>query len=141
MYGLRQMLIQEQKYLEELIIKAQNGNMTARDDLINHNIRLIISVAKKFNLQTNQITIGDLIQEGVFGLSKAIEKFDINKGYMFSTYAIWWIKQSIKRFLSTSTSTIRYSENVRGNFRKLDRARKMILDITQVFLNWQKYPV
>ena len=127
---IRQYRLLTPEETRDLIIKAQNGNMTARDDLINHNIRLIISVAKKFNLQTNQITIGDLIQEGVFGLSKAIEKFDINKGYMFSTYAIWWIKQSIKRFLSTSTSTIRYSENVRGNFRKLDRARKMIQDNT-----------
>lgn len=127
---IRQYRLLTPEETRDLIIKAQNGNMTARDDLINHNIRLIISVAKKFNLQTNQITIGDLIQEGVFGLSKAIEKFDINKGYMFSTYAIWWIKQSIKRFLSTSTSTIRYSENVRGNFRKLDRARKIIQDET-----------
>lgn len=127
---IRQYRLLTSEETRDLIIKAQNGNMTARDDLINHNIRLIISVAKKFNLQTNQITIGDLIQEGVFGLSKAIEKFDINKGYMFSTYAIWWIKQSIKRFLSTSTSTIRYSENVRGNFRKLDRAKKMIQDDT-----------
>lgn len=127
---IRQYRLLTPEETRDLIIKAQNGNMTARDDLINHNIRLIISVAKKFNLQTNQITIGDLIQEGVFGLSKAIEKFDINKGYMFSTYAIWWIKQSIKRFLSTSTSTIRYSENVRGNFRKLDRARKIIQDDT-----------
>ena len=127
---IRQYRLLTPEETRDLIIKAQNGNMTARDDLINHNIRLIISVAKKFNLQTNQITIGDLIQEGVFGLSKAIEKFDINKGYMFSTYAIWWIKQSIKRFLSTSTSTIRYSENVRGNFRKLDRAKKMIQDDT-----------
>ena len=127
---IRQYRLLTPEETRDLIIKAQNGNMTARNDLINHNIRLIISVAKKFNLQTNQITIGDLIQEGVFGLSKAIEKFDINKGYMFSTYAIWWIKQSIKRFLSTSTSTIRYSENVRGNFRKLDRARKMIQDDT-----------
>lgn len=127
---IRQYRLLTPEETRDLIIKAQNGNMTARDDLINHNIRLIISVAKKFNLQTNQITIGDLIQEGVFGLSKAIEKFDINKGYMFSTYAIWWIKQSIKRFLSTSTSTIRYSENIRGNFRKLDRARKMIQDET-----------
>lgn len=127
---IRQYRLLTPEETRDLIIKAQNGNMTARDDLINHNIRLIISVAKKFNLQTNQITIGDLIQEGVFGLSKAIEKFDVNKGYMFSTYAIWWIKQSIKRFLSTSTSTIRYSENVRGNFRKLDRATKIIQDDT-----------
>ena len=80
---IRQYRLLTPEETRDLIIKAQNGNMNARDDLINHNIRLIISVAKKFNLQTNQITIGDLIQEGVFGLSKAIEKFDINKGYMF----------------------------------------------------------
>lgn len=113
-----------------LIIKAQHGDMDARDNLIKHNIRLVISIAKKFKLQTNQITIGDLIQEGVFGLSKAIEKFDVSRGYMFSTYATCWIKQSIKRFLSTSTSTIRYSEDVRGSFRKLDKATKIILDET-----------
>ena len=127
---IRQYRLLTPEETRDLIIKAQNGNMTARDDLINHNIRLIISVAKKFNLQTNQITIGDLIQEGVFGLSKAIEKFDINKGYMFSTYATWWIKQAIKKFLSSSSTTIRYSKNVRRNFRKLDRATKIILDET-----------
>ena len=127
---IRQYRLLTPEETRNLIIKAQNGNMTARDDLINHNIRLIISIAKKFELQTNQITIGDLIQEGVFGLSKAIEKFDVSRGYMFSTYATCWIKQSIKRFLSTSASTIRYSEDVRGNFRKLDKATRIILDET-----------
>lgn len=124
---IRQYRLLTPEETRDLIIKAQNGNMTARDDLINHNIRLIISIAKKFNLPNNQITISDLTHEGVFGLSRAIEKFDVNKGYMFSTYATWWIKQAIKKFLSTSASTIRYSENVRGNFRKLDKATKIIL--------------
>lgn len=124
---IRQYRLLTPEETRDLIIKAQNGNMTARDDLINHNIRLIISIAKKFKLQNNQITTNDLIQEGVFGLSKAIEKFDVNKGYMFSTYATWWIKQAIKKFLSSSSTTIRYSENVRGNFRKLDKATKIIL--------------
>ena len=127
---IRQYRLLTPEETRDLIIKAQNGNMTARDDLINHNIRLIIYIAKKFNLPNNQITISDLIQEGVFGLSKAIEKFDINKGYMFSTYATWWIKQAIKKFLSSSSTTIRYSKNVRRNFRKLDRATKIILDET-----------
>ena len=85
---IRQYRLLTPEETRDLIIKAQNGNMTARDDLINHNIRLIISVAKKFNLQTNQITIGALLQEGVFGLPKAIENFDITKESMFSTYAI-----------------------------------------------------
>ena len=127
---IRQYRLLTPEETRDLIIKAQNGNMTARDDLINHNIRLIIYIAKKFDLPNNQITISDLIQEGVFGLSKAIEKFDINKGYMFSTYATWWIKQAIKKFLSSSSTTIRYSKNVRRNFRKLDRATKIILDET-----------
>lgn len=81
-----------------LIIKAQHGDMDARDNLIKHNIRLVISIAKKFKLQTNQITIGDLIQEGVFGLSKAIEKFDVSRGYMFSTYAHVGLNNQLKGF-------------------------------------------
>lgn len=123
---IRQYRLLTPEETKKLIIKAQKGDTTARDDLINHNIRLIISIAKKFRLDGNQITTNDLIQEGVFGLSRAIEKFDVNKGYMFSTYATWWIKHSIKRFLNASISTIRYSDYTRGLLHKLDKATKQL---------------
>ena len=127
---IRQYRLLTPEETRDLIIKAQNGNMTARDDLINHNIRLVISIAKKFKLQNNKITTNDLIQEGVFGLNKAIEKFDVSRGYKFSTYATWWIKQTIKKYLNASVSNFKYSTYTFANLRKIDKATKQIQEET-----------
>ena len=115
-----------QSETRSLIIKAHNGDIKSRDLLIEHNIRLIISIAKKFKIHGNNITMNDLIDEGVFGLIRAIEKFDIDKGYQFSTYATWWIKQSMRRFLNSSVSNIRYSDHIRENMKKIERVTKQI---------------
>ena len=94
---------------EELIL-AQNyatGDKKAKQDLINCNLRLVIPIAKNFT--NSGLPIEDLIQEGNIGLLKAVEKFDYRKGYKFSTYATWWIKQSIRRAITEKSRLIRLS--------------------------------
>ncbi len=89
----------------ELTKKARKGNKAARDRMIRSNLRLVISIAKKY------IHLGipmmDLIEEGNVGLMKAVEKFNPNKGFRFSTYAAWWIKQSITRSIFDQSRTVR----------------------------------
>lgn len=113
-----------------LIIKSQNGDQESTDILIKHNLRLVISIAKKYRLISSTITMNDLTQEGVFGLIRAIEKFDVSKGYRFSTYATWWIKQSIKRFINYSSTTIRYPDYIKSMKYKVSATAKRIHDET-----------
>lgn len=84
---------------------AANGNQEAKNALINHNLRLVVSIAKKY--MGRGLTLADLIQEGNFGLIKATEKYDVDKGFRFSTYATYWIKQSISRAVMDQTRNIR----------------------------------
>ena len=101
--GQYPLLTQEEEI--ELSKKARQGNKMARDKLINSNLRLVVSIAKKYN--TTYMTMDDRIQEGNIGLAKAVEKFDPTKGYKFSTYATWWIRQSITRGIADNSRTIR----------------------------------
>jgi RNA polymerase primary sigma factor len=91
-----------------------------RDALINANLRLVTHIAKKF---TNQgLSFMDLIQEGNIGLMKAVEKFEYKRGYKFSTYAFWWIKQAITRAIADKSRTIRIPVHVAEKLKKIKRA-------------------
>jgi len=89
----------------ELAKRIEKGDKEAEEALVNANLRLVISVALKY--RGHNVPLEDLIQEGNIGLMKAVEKFDYHKGFKFSTYAIWWIRQAIMRALDNHSRTIR----------------------------------
>ena len=104
--------------------KIKEGNkkesIIARKKLIQSNLRLVVSIAKKYVGQG--ILFMDLIQEGSLGLIKAVERFDYKKGFRFSTYATWWIKQSIIRAIANNSRTIRIPVHMGDNIRNLKKA-------------------
>ena len=86
----------------DLIIRSRDGDRRAIDSLVLHNLRLIAAIAKKYS-RRSEVPLEDLLQEGVIGIHTAIAKFDINKGCKFSTYATWWIRQSIVKSIENGS--------------------------------------
>jgi RNA polymerase primary sigma factor len=109
----------------ELAKRIEKGDMAAKERMINCNLRLVVSIAKRY--QTQGITLGDLVQEGVLGLIRAAEKFDWRKGFKFSTYATWWIRQAVQRGVANKARTIRIPVHVVEREQKVARARRELV--------------
>lgn len=112
---------------QELFKRYEAGDAEARDRIIRSNLRLVISVAKRYVGGSN-LSIMDLIQEGNMGLMNAVTRFDYRKGYKFSTYATWWIRQAITRSICNDSRTIRIPVHL---FEKFNQARRMEIKLRQ----------
>lgn len=110
----------------ELAKRIERGDRAARDRMINSNLRLVVSVARRY--QNRGLSLIDLIQEGVLGLIRAVDKFDWRRGYKFSTYATWWVRQAVQRGIETRGREIRMPANVLDIERKMARAEPELVE-------------
>lgn len=109
----------------DLAVKAAAGDKAAKDKIVRANLRFVVNIAKKY--QNHGLDLTDLISEGNIGLMTAVEHFDVNKGYHFISYAVWWIRQTILKAICEKSRAIRLPLNRANELVRIEHARKLIV--------------